>query len=138
MSACDDYRAMVPLFLDDELRGHDLQDLQKHIVECAECKDVLSQEQALSQLLHRSRPLYHAPEVLRARVSGILSSEAHLRRPHSGASAPAHPTNTGYSAQRSCSTDSPLEAVGSGGAGNPPGGPLSSADRSTCTRKCVC
>lgn len=78
MSACDDYRAMVPLFLDDELRGHELQDLQKHIVECAECKDVLSQEQALSQLLHRSRPLYHAPEVLRARVSGILSSEAHL------------------------------------------------------------
>ena len=60
-------------FLDDELRGHELQDFQKHIVECAECKDVLSQEQALSQLLHRSRPLYRAPEVLRARVSGVLS-----------------------------------------------------------------
>jgi anti-sigma factor (TIGR02949 family) len=78
MSTCDDYRAMVPLFLDDELRDHELQDFEKHIVDCAECKHVLAQEQALSQLLHRNRPLYHAPEGLRAHVSGILSSEAHL------------------------------------------------------------
>jgi anti-sigma factor RsiW len=77
MSACDDYRAMVPLFLDDEVRGHELQDFERHIAECAECKYVLAQEQALSQLLHRSRPLYPATEVLRARVSGILSSETH-------------------------------------------------------------
>jgi anti-sigma factor RsiW len=75
MSACDDYRVMVPLFLDDELSGHELKDFQKHIVECADCRAVLTQERALSQLLHRNRPLYHAPEVLRARVSSILSSE---------------------------------------------------------------
>jgi anti-sigma factor RsiW len=77
MSACDDYRSMVPLFMDDELRGYELQDFQRHIGECAECKRVLAQEQALSHLLHRNRPLYHAPEVLRASVSRILSSEAH-------------------------------------------------------------
>jgi len=83
MSVCNDYRAMVPLFLDDELRGHELQDFEEHIAECVQCKQVLAQEQALSQLLHRSRPLYHAPEALRARVSGILSSEA-----RSGVNAP--------------------------------------------------
>jgi mycothiol system anti-sigma-R factor len=76
MNACDDYRAMVHLFLDDELREPELQDFQKHIAECAECQHVLTQEQALSQLLHRSRPLYPAPEALRARVSGRLVSEA--------------------------------------------------------------
>jgi mycothiol system anti-sigma-R factor len=75
MSACDDYRAMVPLFLDDELRGHELQDFEQHIEECAECRQVLAQERALSQLLHRNRPLYHAPDALRARVTGILTSE---------------------------------------------------------------
>jgi mycothiol system anti-sigma-R factor len=77
MSACDDYRAMVLPFSDDELRGQELHDFEQHIAECAECKEVLAQEQALSHLLHRSRPLYHAPESLRARVSGILSSEVH-------------------------------------------------------------
>jgi anti-sigma factor (TIGR02949 family) len=77
MSGCDNYRAMVPLFLDDELSGHELQDFKDHIAECAECKQALAQEQDLSHLLHRNRPLYYAPESLRAGVSGILSSEAH-------------------------------------------------------------
>jgi anti-sigma factor (TIGR02949 family) len=77
MSACNDYRAMVPLFNDDELRDHELQDFEQHISECAECREVLAQEQALSQLLRRNRPLYHAPENLRARVSRILSFEVH-------------------------------------------------------------
>jgi anti-sigma factor (TIGR02949 family) len=72
MSACDDYRAMVALFLDYELRDHELQDFQKHIVACPDCEGVLRREQALSDLLHRNRPLYHAPDFLRARVSGIL------------------------------------------------------------------
>src|SRR5882757_9275428 len=77
MSACDDYRSMIPLFLDDELQGNELHDFRKHIMDCTDCKDLLAQEQALSQLLHRSRPLYQAPEVLRTCVSGILSSEIH-------------------------------------------------------------
>jgi anti-sigma factor RsiW len=75
MSACDDYRAMVPLFIDDELRGHELQDFTDHIAGCAECRQFLAEEQALSEVLHRNRPLFHASESLRARVSGILSSE---------------------------------------------------------------
>jgi len=75
MSACDDYRSMIPLFLDDELRGNELQDFQTHIMGCPACKELLAEEQALSQLLHRTRPLYQAPEVLRAHVSDIISSE---------------------------------------------------------------
>jgi anti-sigma factor RsiW len=75
MSACDDYRSMVPLFLDDELRGFEAEDFRKHIASCADCRQLLAGEQALSQLLHRTRPLYQASEALRASVSGILSSE---------------------------------------------------------------
>jgi anti-sigma factor (TIGR02949 family) len=77
MSACDDYRSMISLFLDDELRGNELEDFGKHITGCADCREALAHEQALSQLLHRTRPLYQAPEALRTRVSGLLSSEIH-------------------------------------------------------------
>lgn len=75
MTGCDDYRSMIPLFLDDELSGHELQDFQEHLISCTDCKELMAEEQALSQLLHRTHPLYEAPEVLRTRVSGIISSE---------------------------------------------------------------
>ena len=76
MSACDDYRSRIPLFLDDELRGNELQDFQSHVTGCSGCTNFLAEEQAMSGLLHRTRPLYHASDVLRARVSRILSSES--------------------------------------------------------------
>jgi anti-sigma factor RsiW len=73
---CDDYRSMVPFFLDDELSGDELQDFQTHIIGCADCRELLAEEQALSQLLRRDRPLYEAPDALRMRVSSIISSDA--------------------------------------------------------------
>jgi mycothiol system anti-sigma-R factor len=75
MSACDDYRSMVPLFLDDELRESEAEDFREHVASCADCRRRLEEERTLSRLLHDARPLYEAPEGLRARVSGILSSE---------------------------------------------------------------
>jgi anti-sigma factor RsiW len=77
MSACYDYRSMIPLFLDDELRGNELEDFGEHIRRCADCRGALAHEQALSEFLHRTRPLYQAPQALRTRVSDILSSESH-------------------------------------------------------------
>jgi len=58
MSACDDYGAMVPLFLDDELRRFEAEDFRKHIASCAGCRQLLVEEQVLSQLLRHTRPLY--------------------------------------------------------------------------------
>lgn len=77
MSACDDCRSLVPIFLDDELTGKDADDFREHLAGCAACREFLAQERALSELLHRVRPLYEAPEALRTRVSGILSSGIH-------------------------------------------------------------
>jgi anti-sigma factor (TIGR02949 family) len=74
MSACDDYRCLVSLFLDHELSGEDAEDFLAHIASCGDCRRFLEEEQALSQVLHHARPLYKAPETVRARVSGILSS----------------------------------------------------------------
>jgi anti-sigma factor RsiW len=79
MSACDEYCAMVPLLQDDELRGIEADRLRQHIASCANCRQFLAQEQTLSQLLRRTRPPYRASEALRARVAGMLSSEAYAR-----------------------------------------------------------
>jgi hypothetical protein len=53
MSICDEYRSMIPLVLDDELRGNELDDFGKHITGCTDCREALAHEQALSQLLHK-------------------------------------------------------------------------------------
>jgi hypothetical protein len=39
------------------------------------CRGLLTEEDELSRLLRRARPLYFAPKGLRARVSGILYGE---------------------------------------------------------------
>jgi hypothetical protein len=77
MSACDDYRSMVPLFLDNELSGDDAEEFRKHVASCADCRQLLEEEQALSRLFHRARPLSRASDVLRMRVSGMFASKMH-------------------------------------------------------------
>jgi hypothetical protein len=60
-------------YLDNELKGPELEDFLAHVNTCADCRAGLDSEQALSQLLKRSRPLYSAPAVLRARVSAATA-----------------------------------------------------------------
>jgi anti-sigma factor (TIGR02949 family) len=74
MRGCDGNRSNIPLYLDDELSGKELNDFRTHLTECAECKSLLDEEQALSHLLRGSRPLYPVPERLRDRVSQIVYS----------------------------------------------------------------
>jgi mycothiol system anti-sigma-R factor len=72
---CDEHRGNILLYLDNELRGQELEHFRAHILDCAECRRQLEGEQALSNLLHRSRPLYSAPETIRSRVSAVLLQE---------------------------------------------------------------
>lgn len=68
MKACDNYSATIQLDLDGELSGHDPEDLRAHLANCETCQAELEAEESLSTLLHRSRPLYRAPDALRERV----------------------------------------------------------------------
>ena len=72
MSPCDEYRVKILRYLDNDLRGHELVDFRSHLEACADCRASLEAEQALSHLLHRSRPLYSAPAALRSRVSAAV------------------------------------------------------------------
>jgi mycothiol system anti-sigma-R factor len=69
MNAHDEHRANILPYLDNELRGQDAEDFLAHLDNCADCRRLLEEERALSNLLHRTRPLYTAPESLRARIA---------------------------------------------------------------------
>ena len=72
MSPCDEYRVKILRYLDDDLRGNELDDFRSHLETCADCRANVEAEHALSHLLHRSRPLYSATAALRSRVSAVL------------------------------------------------------------------
>jgi mycothiol system anti-sigma-R factor len=74
MKGCDDYSETIQLYLDRELSGRDLEDFQAHLEECEACRGELEAQERLSVLLRRSRPLYSAPDALRARVMQTAES----------------------------------------------------------------
>jgi mycothiol system anti-sigma-R factor len=88
MKGCDDYSATIQIYLDWELSGQDFDDFPAHLEQCEACRSELEADERLSALLHRSRPLYSAPNALRARVMQAAESfnstsscaPAHVRR----------------------------------------------------------
>jgi mycothiol system anti-sigma-R factor len=95
MKGCDDYGATIQIYLDWELSGQDFDDFPAHLEQCDACRAELEAEERLSALLHRIRPLYSAPDALRARVMQAAESfnsttsyvPAHVRRRIATASA---------------------------------------------------
>jgi len=71
MNSCDEIVVKTLRYLDNHLQGQELDEFRAHLQSCAYCRAHLESEKALSQTLHRSRPLYSAPATLRARVSAL-------------------------------------------------------------------
>ena len=84
MNPCDEYRIKTLRYLDDDLQGRELIDFHNHLKACAACLASLEAEQALSYLLHRSRPLYLAPATLRSRVSAAVMQHSELKLGRAG------------------------------------------------------
>jgi mycothiol system anti-sigma-R factor len=76
MSPCDEFSFKVLRYLDHRLQGRELDDFRAHLDVCSNCRASVETERALSQLLHRSRPLYSAPSALRARVAAAVEQHA--------------------------------------------------------------
>jgi anti-sigma factor RsiW len=81
MSSCDQYQVQILLYLDGELSGEEGVRFRKHLAVCDRCWKQIEEEQALSNLLHRSSPLYSAPDVLYTRVAAVRAKEAHAVTP---------------------------------------------------------
>src|SRR5260370_8248315 len=81
MSNCDERSIDILLYLDSALTGQRLDDFCAHLADCFICRERLQEEQALSSLLHKTRPLYLAPEALRARVAAAATQQASAGSP---------------------------------------------------------
>jgi anti-sigma factor RsiW len=77
-STCDEHSVKTLRYLDDNLKGQELEVFRSHLSSCPNCRSHLEQERALSQTLHRTRPLYSAPAALRARVSAATEASASI------------------------------------------------------------
>ena len=71
MNPCDEIVVKTLRYLDNDLQGQELEEFRAHLESCADCRAHVESEKALSQTLHRSRPLYSAPAALRVRVSAL-------------------------------------------------------------------
>jgi anti-sigma factor RsiW len=75
MSPCEQYSIRILNYLDGRLQGQELDDFRAHVNGCSSCRAKIEEQQSLSQLLRRARPLYSAPPALRAGVA--LAVEQH-------------------------------------------------------------
>lgn len=71
MNRCEEVRAWMALYLDDELQGPDGFFVESHLEGCTSCAEAAAEERRLLAALRASRPLYRAPTSLRSRVQGI-------------------------------------------------------------------
>jgi len=84
MNPCDEYVVKTLRYLDDDLKGMELEEFRVHVQSCAGCRAHLEAEKALSETLHRFRPLYSAPAAFRERVSAAVigqSSSSNIEDP---------------------------------------------------------
>jgi mycothiol system anti-sigma-R factor len=76
MKDCDGDNKTLRRYLDGELRGEELLEFRDHLEQCAGCRQEIAAEEELSRLLHRTRPLYAAPDALRERVLRAMEEPA--------------------------------------------------------------
>src|SRR5260370_26754036 len=81
MSHCGERSIDILLYLDIALTGQRLDAFCAQLADCFICRERLQEEQALSSLLHKTRPLYLAPEALRARVAAAATQQASAGSP---------------------------------------------------------
>ena len=78
MKDCDQHGIKTVRYLDADLKGDELAEFRAHLEVCAECQTRLAEERALSNVLHRARPLYLAPAALRASVLAAVGEQSAL------------------------------------------------------------
>ena len=72
MDSCNEHGVDTLRYLDNELSARELEAFLAHLRVCADCQARLEEEQDLSRLLRRNRPLYPVSAALHARVSAAV------------------------------------------------------------------
>jgi anti-sigma factor RsiW len=74
MKQCEDARAQIAFYLDDELNGDELRSFESHLKGCDDCCRSCEDERRFLALVRASRPLYAPSPELRNRVERTLSN----------------------------------------------------------------
>jgi anti-sigma factor RsiW len=74
MNRCENIRARIALYLDDELEGNERSALEAHLNGCEKCRTIFESERRFLEALRQTQPLHTAPPSLRAGVESILSN----------------------------------------------------------------
>jgi len=72
----DDYSIMIQLFIDDELKGQEREDLISHLNDCASCQEELEEAKVFSARVRGARPRIEAPPALREKILSHMSNPA--------------------------------------------------------------
>jgi anti-sigma factor RsiW len=73
MDGCNDIRARLALYLDDELEGGERASFESHLHNCERCNSVVNAERAFVDAVRLASPLYLASDSLRARVTQVIN-----------------------------------------------------------------
>jgi anti-sigma factor RsiW len=69
----DDYNVLIQLFIDDELKGQEREDLISHLKDCASCQEELEEAKAFSARVRGARPQVETPPALREKILSLMS-----------------------------------------------------------------
>jgi anti-sigma factor RsiW len=87
MIRCEDIKAQVVFYLDDELSREERGAFDAHVRDCAGCREALNRKRKFLDGLRGAGPLYPAPAALRTRLAVLLREEL--------AASPAAPPSVG-------------------------------------------
>lgn len=73
MKKCEDIRGRLTLYLDHELQGVELADVEAHLAECESCVAALARQLNFIEAVRESGPLYVASPELREKSQRLLS-----------------------------------------------------------------
>jgi mycothiol system anti-sigma-R factor len=74
MTKCDETRARMTFYLDDELEASECAVIKDHLDNCESCRKIFGNEQRFLTMIRESRPLNVASPELRARVENVVTN----------------------------------------------------------------
>jgi anti-sigma factor RsiW len=76
MSHCEEHLSRIDLYLDDELRGDELENFNRHLKECWSCRRDLTERRRFLEQVRAARPLYAPSARFRAEMAALLAAPA--------------------------------------------------------------
>jgi len=73
---CEELRGLLHRYVDGELPAARRREAEAHMERCAECRQLVQQEQGWQQAIRRAGTYYTAPDLVRQRIAGLTRRAA--------------------------------------------------------------